>query len=75
MSFFKNDGVSADIAGESAACKKLIGVLGEDYNPEEFEDNEEIVYSFFKPGSIPNHHIGKLLGCSASDMQDQPIYE
>jgi len=67
--------VFANVAGESAACEKLIAALGEDYNPEEFEDNEEIVYSLFKsPGRIP-YHIGKLLGCSASDMQEQPIYE
>jgi len=70
----KNDGVFADVAGESAACEKLIAVLGDDYDPEDFEDSEKVIYSFFKPGSIPNH-IGKLLGCSASDMQDQPIYE
>lgn len=67
------DGVFADVAGKDAACEKLVSVLGEDYDPTEFEDNKELIYSFFRPGTIPNH-IGKLLGCSASDMQAEPIY-
>ena len=69
-----DDSVFADVAGDNAACEKLIDVLGEDYTPDEFNEHSSTIYSFFKPGNIPNH-IGKLLGCSASDMKEEAIYE
>ena len=68
-----DDSVLADVIGVDAACEKLLGVLGEDYEASKFDANKDVVYSFFKAGSIPRR-IGAILGCSESDMEEQPIY-
>ena len=68
-----DDSVMSDVIGMDSACEKLLAVLGESYEPSKFEKNRELIYSFFRAGSIPRR-VGAILGCSESDMEEAPVY-
>ena len=68
-----DDGVFADIAGREGAMVKLLDILGEDYKTSDFNDNTDLIYTFFRPGQIPRA-IGPILGASEADMVERPIY-
>ena len=69
-----DDSVFADVAGRSAALEKLLMILGENYDKEtQFEENADLIYSFFRRGSIPRD-VGILLGAPPADMEEPPIY-
>ena len=69
----KDDSVFADVAGASAAGGKLVSILGEDYDPNDFEEYKDLCYAFFKPGGFPSH-IGRIVGCSDADIEEPAIY-
>lgn len=69
----KHDAVFADVAGRNAAGDKLVSILGEEYDPNDFEDYRDLCYAFFKPGTFPSH-IGRIVGCSEADIEEPAIY-
>ena len=67
------DQVFSDFAGTSACCEKVASIVGDDHDPADFESVSDIVYAFFKPGSIPRA-LGPIIGCNESDMEEKAIY-